>query len=244
MKEKDAQGTQFKPLVLPDAGLQPARCYAIIDLGSHLSVFKGQPVMNQKTGKQVITDKIAIYWELPKFMNVPEDGHKPFPATVKNEYTWSADPKSKLPEVLKSWGPMKDRPEKLNEALLKKFLGHICMLNIEHADSVDKKTQKKRTFANISGGGRGVNPWMKELTPPVKHNELIFFSIDKFTWETFYKLPKYAQDMIRKSIGFGEILAKMPEPIKTDAAAEFTDLSEEADFGGIEVGDPSDSDKF
>ncbi len=240
MKEKTSEGTTFKPLVLPDAGLQPSRIYAIIDLGSHLSFFKNQPVINQKTGKQVVTDKICIYWELPKFMNTPDDPQfKSFPSTIRQDYSYSADPKAKLPDVLKSCGPMKVRPDKLNEELLKKFVGHPCVLNIEHADGFDKN-KKPRVFANISGGGRGVNAFSKEFPMPVKCNEQIFFSLENFSWETFKKLPKYAQDMIRKSIGFPAILAKHPEPIAADAPAEFTDLSTEADFGGIEMGDGGD----
>ncbi len=240
MKEKSSEGTTFKPLVLPDTGLQPARYYAIIDLGSHLSFFKNQPVINQKTKKQVVTDKICIYWELPKFMNTPDDPQfKPFPATIKQEYSYSCDPKAKLPDVLKSSHPMKSRPEKINEELLKKFVGHPCMLNIEHAEGFDKN-KKPRTYANVSGGGRGVNAFMKEFPQPVKYNEQIFFSLDSFSWELFNKLPKYAQDMIRKSLNFPAILAKHPEPIKADAPAEFQDLSGEKDFSNLSTEQISD----
>lgn len=240
MKEKSSSGAEFKPLVLPDAGLQPSRIYAIIDLGSHLSVFNGQPVMNKKTGKQVATDKIVIYWELPNFMNTPDDvQYKPFPSVVKQDYSYSADPKAKLPDVLKSCGPLKNRPEKLNEDLLKKFVGHPCMLNIEHVEGKDKKTGKERIYANISGAGRGVNPWMKEMTPPTKCNEPIFFSLSEFTWDSFKKLPKYAQDFIRKSLEFPSIVAKNPEPKEVDNST--VDSLEEANeiFTGSDTDIPS-----
>lgn len=244
MKEKSTEGTSFKPLVIPDAGLQPARIYAIIDLGSHLNFFNNQPVINKKTGKQTISDKIMICWELTKFMNTPDDpSYKPFPATINCEYGYSADTKAKLPDVLKSCGPMKTRPEKLNEELLKKFVGHLCMINVEHADGVDKKTGKPRIYSNISGKGRGVNPWMKEMPKPIACNEQIFFSLENFSWEVFYKLPKKAQDIIRKSLNFAGILAKHPEPIKADAKAELTDLSDNDGFEGIVMGE-EESDKF
>ncbi len=240
MKEKTSEGAQLKPLVLPDAGLQPARCFAIIDLGSRLSFFNGQPTINKKTGKQMTQDRIMIFWELPKFMNVSDNPeYAPFPATVRQEYTYSVDSRASLCDVLKAWGPMKTRPEKLSNDLLKKFLGHPCMLNIEHNDVVDKTTKKTNTWANISGKGRGVNPWMKELTPPEKYNEQILFTLEGFTWDSFYKLPKYAQKLVRKSLEFPSIIAKNPEPIKADGQAEVAGLEE-----GDEIFTGDDEEKF
>lgn len=240
-----SKGADFKPLVLPETGLQAARSYAIIGVGSHLSVFNGQPVINKKTGKQVTTSKIHIYWEIPKFMNTREDGGKSFPANVWAEYTWSASEKSKLPDVLKAWGPMKNRPEELTLELIKKFLGHPCMINVEHSIGKDKKTGKDRTYANVGSKGRGINPFMKEIPQPVKCNDPIFFNLDNFTWDSFKNLPPYSQGVIRKSIEFAQIIAKNPEPLNPDSEAELSD-TEIGDFdaGGITVEQQGEGDQF
>lgn len=222
------------PLILPETGLQPARCFAIIDVGSHLKFFNKQPVMNEKTGKQVQSNEILIYWELPKFMNAAKDGTS-FPARIKSQYTYSASSKAKFPDVLKAWGPMKVRPEKISGDILKKFVGHLCMINVEHS--------KDGKYANVGSSGRGINPWMKEIAVPKEYNEKIYFNMDNFTWESFFKLPSYAQKMIRKSIEFPNIIARMPEPIKADEGAEFTQL-DEMDAGGITTGEAGQSDLF
>lgn len=217
---------------LPDTGLQQARCFAIIDIGTHKLSFKGQPTLDKETGKQMTAPKIMVYFELPGFINQPSEAGKgkPYPSRLQQEYIFSAGKKAKLPDVLKSWGPMKKRPEKLTSELIKKFVGLKAMINIQHSENGE--------YANIGSNGRAINPWMKELGEPAKYNEPIFFDMEAFTWESFYKLPPYSQKLIRESLEFPGILKKMPEPIKADAETAIEDSFE--DDGGIVAGDGID----
>jgi hypothetical protein len=184
---------------LPDVGIQPARCYAIIDLGTQPGSFKGQP-----------TDpslQIMFLWELTKFMNVPEDKtKKPWPCTIKQQYAFSAGAKAKFPDVLKAWGKLSKRPEKIGVQLLKNYLGAPCMITVEHSEDGQ--------WANVGSKGRGVSPFMKEnFAVPELHNKPIFFNMDEFSWDKFKELPEFVQKIVRNSLEFPSIASKNPEPV-------------------------------
>ncbi len=210
-----------KPKKLIPQGLQPARCFAIIDIGTHLVSFKGTPTLDKDSGKQLQEKRIIIFWEVPKYMITYKEGDKPQPSVISQVYSLSAGKKAKLPDVLKSWGPMKERPAKISKALLSKFVGHLCMINVEHS--------KNGEYANVGGNGRGINPFMKEIAVPVKCKEPVLYDMDEFTWDSFGKLPPYAQTLMRSSLEFPKIAEKLPEPIKQDSVAEFQndELAEE-----------------
>lgn len=190
----DPTKTAKKAKSHPDEGLQPARCFAIIDLGIQQGSYKGVPTEPQP--------EVMICWELTKFMRTYKEEEGPVPAIQMQKYTFSNGKKAKLPKVMKSWAQLKKELEVLN---LKPYLGQYCMLNIEH--SADGE------YANISGNGTGVNPFMKEIAKPKAHFENIWFDLDNFSWELFNKLPQYPQKLIQKSENWSAILKKYPQPI-------------------------------
>lgn len=195
-------------LKLPDAGLQPARCYAIIELGMQPTTFKG--VVGEPS------QKVMICFELTKYMNKYED--KEFPTAIRQEYVWSAGAKAKLPDVLKSWGSLSKRPEKIN---IKPYLGQYCLLNLVHTE--DGK------YANIASGGRGINPFMKEMAKPAKFHADIYFEIPAkykdFDWNLFFTLPPYAQKLLRGCGEWPSIIAASSEPTK--AAQQSIEIEED-----------------
>lgn len=189
---------------LVPVGIQPARCFAIVDLGTQQETFQGKP-------KDPVR-KVLFIWELTKFMVTYKEGDKPEPLTVKQQYALSAGKKAKFPDVLKSWGTLPKRPEKIGNDLLQKYLGAPCMLTIEHSEDGQ--------WSNVGGSGRAVSPFMKDsFEPPIKHNTPIFFDLDAFSWEQFHSLQPWIQNIIRKSEEFPAIAAKNPEPIGSGSIA-------------------------
>lgn len=182
------------PKHLPEAGLQPARCFAIIDLGVQPTSFRGQPGDPQA--------EVMLCFELTKFMKTFKEEEGPVPAMIMQKYAFSIGKKAKLPAVLKSWGSLKKPVEKL---ILKPYLGQYCMLNIVHSEDGE--------YANIGDNGRAVNPFMKEIAKPKEHYAPMFFDLDNFSWADYNKLPKYAQTLLTKCQQWPEILKKYPAPV-------------------------------
>jgi len=195
-------------------GIQPARCYAIIDLGTQQETFQGKP--------KNPTRKVLFIWELTKFMVSYREGEPKEPLTIKQQYALSAGPKAKFPDVLKSWGSLPKRPENIGNDLLKKYLGAPCMITVEH--SQDKQ------WSNVGTAGRAVSPFMKDsFEPPVKHNTPAFFDLDAFSWESFHSLQPWIQNIIRKSEEFPKIVANNPEPISQGSVAAPIGLGDVSD---------------
>lgn len=217
---KEATKTQRK---LPEQGTQPARCFAIIDLGN-------QPQVYQGIAKDPAPE-IIIFWELTKFMVSYKEGGKPEPLIISQKYSWTSGEKAKLPLILKTWAKRDTPLPKLTPAIIEQFVGKYCMLSVEH--KVGKDGTK---YANIAGNGRGVSPFMSEVKKPAEFHKGIFFNLDKFTWDQFKELPEYAQKLIRKSVEWPSIIAKSPEPV---AAGEQTIDAMADEEGGIVTDDGS-----
>lgn len=212
----DPKNTAKMPKSLPEQGLQPARCFAIIDLGTQTGTFKGQP--------KEPAPELMICWELTKFMTTYKKEDGPVPATVMQKYTFSNGKKAKLPKVLKSWGKL---TKPIEELRVKPYLGKYCMLNIVHSEDGE--------YANISDGGAGVNPYMIEIPKPAAHYKDVYFDLDNFSWEIFDSLPAYPKKLIQASKEWPAILKKNPAPVNqgnTDNidgfSAEETDPNEPA----------------
>ena len=164
---------------LPPSGAFTARCYRIYDLGTQLFKVKGE----QKQAHQVL-----VAWELSKLMS---DG-KPF--TVRETYTASLHEKAKLRAILESW-----RGRKFTEAERKGFkieqvLGQACFLNIVHTHKGEK------TYANVAG----VMPVPDGLPTAALFNEMQHFDMENWDEDIFLKIPKYYQEIIKRSPEFEE----------------------------------------
>lgn len=155
------------------AGMFAARCYQVIDLGTHF---------DERWGKS--KHLVRIVFETSEKM---ADGR---PFSIGTRYTMSHHEKSQLRKDLESWyGKTFDSAALDREGGfdLFKILGRAAMLNISH--SADGK------YANI----KSINPVPKGMPVPEAVNEPLIFDIENFDLDLFNKLGKKTQEMIEKS---------------------------------------------
>lgn len=178
-----------KEFELPPKGLQVARCFMIVDLGTQDGTFQGQPKKDRK---------IYLGWELPK---TKMDDGRPF--MVSNRYTQSLSEKANLRKIIEGW-----LGDPLTEDDLKGFnpeflLGLPCMINVVHNPSVSHD----KTFANV----QTVVPLPEDFECPPAINKPVYFSLDEFDRATFEALPKFLQETIIKSPEYQAIVNPFPD---------------------------------
>ena len=157
----------------PEAGATAARCYGVVEIGTHDEEFKGE----KKTQK-----KLIIFWELDQTM---QDG-RPFVANAW--YTNSLHEKAKLRKELKSWRGKDFTDAELQKFELGKLLNQPCMLNL---------TQKEEGGKVYVGG---VMPLPKGMTAPPLENDTIDWGIDDLgNDELWDKLYPWVQNKIMES---------------------------------------------
>lgn len=165
------------------AGNHIARCYSVVDLGTHTE--DGQ--FGVKTNR-----KIRISWELPDETHVfkPEKGEEPF--AVHKSYNFVMGEKSTLRKDLEAWRGKVFTPEEMATFELKNLLGATCMVNVAHAD------KKNATYANVDG----VTAIPKALKEAVKakaaHCSPVYYEVTMGEGKEFDALPDWMKDMIRK----------------------------------------------
>ena len=198
---KGNNNAEFDPA---PAGMQLARCYRIIDLGTQESVYMGEAKKSHV---------ILVSWELP---NAPMTDGRPF--SVSRRFTASLGQKAKLRAVLESWRGRKFTPAELDGFDLKNILGKTCLLNIIHSPSKDGT----KLYANVDT----VNPVVQGMPIPHAINEALFFTLSDFDRATFDKLGKSVQEAIAKSPEFQSLGGSYTEPVQhaaVDAGAIETD---------------------
>lgn len=167
----------FEPI---PAGVYPARCYYMCELGTIPVNYKGETKWQHK---------VHIKWELPTETKVfkEENGEQPY--SVSNDYTLSMNEKSNLRKMLEGW-----RGKAFTEAEAEAFditalLGKTCMISIIHNTKGDK------TYANISS----VSALPKGMTCPPAINDVFEFSFENFDQAKFDSLPDWLKDKIKTS---------------------------------------------
>lgn len=192
---------------LPEAGITPARCFAIVDIGKHHTAFNG--IISETASHMVF-----IGFEIPSVKNKfgKDDIEKPY--TIWQKYTYSANEKAKLPKVLKSWGKLKALPEVIE---LRTYLGQWAALTLEEYEGKNEKKGVK-----IAGNGAMISPMMKGAKVEKAFYANIFFELNKFDWEVFNELPKFIQEEIKKSKEWPSVLKQNPQPIVTNNSSIIT----------------------
>jgi hypothetical protein len=114
-----------KQYEVPPAGLHPAVCVDVVDLG----------VVESSFGPQV---KIKIVWQLA------EENKKGFRFLVAQRYTPSLHKKSKLRPILESWRGRPFTPAEEKKFDIESVLGANCQLSITH--NITDET----VYANVS----------------------------------------------------------------------------------------------
>ena len=182
-------GADFAPL---SSGSHAARCYAVVDLGTQKTEFKGEV----KYGPRV-----RISWEVCG--ERMSDGR---PMTISKEYKSSLHEKSKLREDLEGW-----RNKKFSEAELagfegKQLIGKTCLLSVMHTERDGK------TYANVAG----VASLPRGMEAPAAENEPLFLDLENFDDAVFGKLTKYTQQTIERSPEFAALTRKSSPPDDDD----------------------------
>lgn len=185
---------------IPPAGIHPAICYAIIDMGVHQEAFKGNPPRN--------VQKLKMCFEFPTLPEQVFNEEKgPQRLSIMQDYNVSTGDKATLMKMLKQWRGV-DTIDLAQD--LKAYLGAPCNILVKHM------TKDGITYANIEGSGLMVLPHSQQLG--ATKNPLVFFDTDSFSWPAFHSLWKFVQDKLRSSVDWPNILAKHgPEPVNPNA---------------------------
>ena len=184
-------------------GMHVARCYKIIDCGTHI---------NPTFGKK---QRLAwIMFELPKaLMTKGEYAGKPF--SIGKRYGLSHNEKATLRSDLESWYGKRFDTAKLDAAGgfdLEKLIGRPAMLNIVHSE--DGK------YTNI----KAINPLPEGYECPSAVNAPFVFSLSDFDPAAFGQLSERMQEFVSASDEYRAMTN--PEPKK----GHFDDMTDDIPF--------------
>ena len=194
-------GEDFAPL---SAGSHAARCFAVIDLGTQRTEYKGETKIGQR---------VRISWEVCSERMT--DGR---PMVISKAYKTSLHEKAKLREDLEGW-----RNKKFTEAELagfegKNLLGKTCMISVMHVERDGK------TYANI----KSISPLPKGMDCDAAENEPLFFDLENFDQKVFDALHKNTKATIEKSPEFAAVMgfSEASAPRKP----QFDDMDDDVPF--------------
>jgi len=189
-------GTDFDPM--PE-GVHIARCYAVIDLGTHTNMF----------GKD--QHKTLICWEVPgERIDVERDGKQVnLPRGMSHRYTLSIHRKAVLRQLLESWRGKAFTPDELEGFDLQNVVGVPCQLQVIHEAG---KKDPTKTYANV----KGVMPMpkgedKKPIPAPPQENPSTFFSMAD-SMEIPATVPDWVQEIIHESNEWKQYQANTMSP--------------------------------
>lgn len=185
---------------LAPTGMHIARCYAVIDLGTHID-----PTFGKKK------HYVRVVHELPntKMTNEKYAG-KPF--SISNRYNLSHNEKALLRIHLEGWYGKKFNDRDLDAAGgfdLSKLLGRPSFINVVHSE--DGK------YANV----QSINPVPAGMECPLQINPTVMFTFENFDQHVFESLSPKTQEFIKESDEWLSLGAG-PEA-KSAPAADFQD---------------------
>lgn len=182
-----------------------ARCYQMVEIGTVQEVIQG---------KQVISKKVRIGWELPTELKVFKEENGEQPLVISKEYTLSMNEKANLRKDLKSWRGKDFTEEEARCFDITKLIGVGCMLNIIHKPSVSDPTKIYEQIAGITGIPKG-------LTVPPQINPTFVLSYDAFDTSMFEKLPDFIKDKMKTSIEYAAL--SQPQERHLETASDTVD---------------------
>lgn len=159
-------GTTFEQA---PTGTHLARCVGLIDIGTHTSEWKGQPIRRRQ---------VIIKWELP--LELREDGQ---PFVTSEFYTMSLSEKANLRHALVNWRGRDFTREELIGFDMKTILDVPCQITITENDN------GKRKVTGVAGVPKGV-------AMPDRHNDLLYFDLDFFDQAVFTELSDGLKKLI------------------------------------------------
>lgn len=188
----ESQGWDFKII---EAGQFPARCYAVIDLGTHDTEYQGVAKKRRE---------VRFTFEFPTETDTFKEWEPPRPFSISRTFTYSLGEKSNLRPFLESWRGRKFTDEELKGFDISKLLWVPLFVNVTHETS-----KKGKKFANIGS----VMPLPKGMECPEQVNENILYSPYSHDENTFARLHQRTQETILAS---DEMKARLSVPTTPD----------------------------
>lgn len=168
-------GGDFK---LAPEGMHVARCFKIIDCGTHL---------DEKFQKE---KRIGwVFFELPNALMPADDKGVQYPFIIGKRYNLSHNEKAILRLDLESWYGKRFNTVDLDNSGgfdLEKVIGRPAMLNVVHTE--DGK------YANIMS----INPMPQGIECPPPVNDPFVFSLEDVNSDKFGKLSEKMQSFIKE----------------------------------------------
>lgn len=164
---------------LPEPGAYPARCFRVIDLGSHMVEFQG----TKKTRRE-----IRLYWEL--LGDERMDDGRPF--SVSKKYTLSLDDRATLRRDLEAWRRKPFSEGELAAFDVAKLAGAPCLLSIVHVE------RNGKTYANVGS----LMPLPKGTPKPAGVNDVQVFDLSEPDVAVFDALSESMKSYIQESPEF------------------------------------------
>lgn len=201
-----ATNTQIQRELIP-AGNYIARCYQMIEIGT---------VKETILGKDKISPKVRIGWELPTELKVFKEENGEQPCVISKEYTLSMAEKANLRIALKSWRGKDFTEDEAKSFDITKLLGVPCMINIIHKPSKDGL----KVYEEISG----ITPLPKGIDCPPQFNKTLLLSYDSFDIDVFNKLPDFIRNKMMGSLEYAAMQTPNHTSIDTSTVSDEDDL--------------------
>lgn len=177
-------------------GVYMARCYQMVDLGTHDEEFQGETKRKRK---------IRLGWEFPdeKAVFSEEKGEEPF--SIGKEYAFSMHEKSTFRFDLESWRGQKFTDDQARVFDAGKLLGAVCQINVVAYTKRDGSSGVK--IGSISPLMRGM------ICPPqINKTQSLSLAKDEFDHSTFNDLPKFLREKIEASPEYKTLNGQPSEP--------------------------------
>lgn len=175
-------GGDFKQ---PNFGLQAARIFKIVDIGTQEDEFEG---------KAKLARKMLVFFELAQ---LTED-NRPF--TIFKEYNQNIrSERATLRKHMQSWKGKAMTKEMIEDFDAKALLGEVCMVNL-----VESKSGKAKVD-NILALPEG-------FVSPKAANDNVFLDLDAFDEKTFNELAEWVQKKIALSPEYRRAVNPEPDP--------------------------------
>ncbi len=163
-------------------GMQVARCYSMVYIGTVEWEYKG---------KNKSTPKVRLTWEFPNELRVFKEENGEQPMVISNEYTLSMYEKANLRKDLENWRGAKFTDTEADDFDITKLLGVPCMINVIHHEA-----KNGNIYANVGS----INPLMKGMECPEQVNPSFEFNYtDCFNSEWVEDQPEFIADMIKST---------------------------------------------
>lgn len=190
------------------SGSHMARCYSVIDLGTH---------DNPQFG--TTARKVLLMFELPTELHTWKEEVGPEPFAVSREFTLSLGKKSNLRPFLEGWRGRPFTDEELAKFDISVLAGQPCLMNIIH------EVKEGKTYANI----QSVMKLPKAMGDcPPAHNKVIALSLDSdFNKQDYDRLPEWIRKKIEVTREYRSLTSDAPEGQSASGGTYHTGLEED-----------------